>query len=316
MRDHDAEDLKDVETDLDSLLRNAAPPSLTPRQQQAAYTHAWDSVTTAMINTPATPASTRAATAPSTSTAAPAGTAHEQAARRARRLDVVTAQQVHARRHRRLARAGAITLAVALAGTGTAAAATYLATRTGQQSAGWEATAAGPGELLRQDGSDYLDVAHQLSADIPFAPTHQAQRQAQFSTGMLAPQADGQISTSALRAQVAQNAICTWADAWIAADTTGDSTDSTARQTAGDTLTASLTWTAVTDVDPHPSPTGALGDQGAQAETRFGWVPAIAAAAATGDHRAVLDAVTDSGRCDPQLTPALNADPAYQGPTR
>ena len=314
MHDHDAENLEDVETDLDSLLRSTAPASLTPRQQQAAFTHAWDSVTAAMTSTPA---GTSLATPPSTSTGAPAGTAHEQGARRARRLDVVTAQQPRARRHRRLARSGAITLAVALAGTGTAAAAAYLAARTGQHSAGWEATAAGPGELLRQDGSDYLDVARQLSAEIPFAPTHQAQRQAQFSTGVLAPQADSQITTSALRAQVAQNAICTWADAWIAADTTGDgSGNSTARQSATDTLTASLTWTAVTDVDPHPGLTTAPGDQGAQAETRFGWVPALATAAAAGDHGAVLDAVTDSGRCDPRLTPALNTDVAHRGPAR
>ncbi|WP_432537795.1 hypothetical protein [Kineococcus arenarius] len=288
----------DVETDLDDLLRSTAPPPLTRQQQETAFTHAWNSVMASRTSTPAS---------------ASTDLQHEWSVRQARRLDVVTAQQVRARRQRRLARAGAITLAVALAGTGTAAAATYLAARTGERTSGWEATAAGPGEVLRQDGSDYVDVARQLTADIPVAPGHQAQSEAQFNVGALAPRADTQISTSALRAQVAQNAICTWADAWIAADATGDTA---ARRAAADTLTASLTWSAVTDVDPSPSPTGAPGDAGAQTETRFGWLPAITAAAVAGDHRAVLDAVTDSGRCNPQLTPALNTDPAYRGPAR
>ncbi|NAZ80968.1 hypothetical protein GTR02_03955 [Kineococcus sp. R8] len=232
----------------------------------------------------------------------------ELATRRARRLDVVAAQQVRARHRRRLARVSAITLTLAVASAGTAAAATYLAAHTGQHTSGWEATAAGPGEVLRQDGSDYLDVAAQLTADIPFSADHQAQRQAQFRAGSLAPGTDAQITVSALRAQVAQNAICTWADAWIAADTTGHSTvDVSARRTATSTLTASLTWSAVTDVDPTPSASGARADAGAETGTRFGWVPAIATAAAAGDRAAVLGAVAASDRCSPAMTPAITA---------
>lgn len=288
-------------TTLDDLLRQAAPHPLPEDHQQQVFTRTWHTLTTTL----------------SSSMDATASHAdrrdNELASRRARRLDVVAAQQVRARRHRRLARISAITLTLAVAGAGTAAAATYLATRTGQHTSGWEATAAGPGELLRQDGSDYLDVAAQLTADIPFPADYQTQRQAQFRTGSLAPQANAQITVSALRAQVAQNAICTWADAWIAADDTSDTTagttaDVSARQSATAALTGSLTWTAVTDVDPTPSPSGARADAGAETGTRFGWVPAIATAATAGDRAAVLDAVTSSGRCStPGLTPSITA---------
>ncbi|MGI4894354.1 MAG: hypothetical protein ACRYF3_04485 [Janthinobacterium lividum] len=298
MRQHDAETDLD---DLDAFLRSAAPQLLPPQQQDEVFADTWRTITTTVSTTPQH--------------------TNDLANRRSRRLDVVSHQQTRARRHRRITRASAITLTVALAGTGTAAAATYLASHTGQQTSGWQVAAAGPGEILRQNGSDYLDVARQLTTDIPFAPDHQVQRVAQFRTGFLAVGADTSITVSALRAQVAQNAICTWADAWITADTTGNAA---AREVASDTLARSLTWTAVSDVDPVPSKTGDPGDAGAETVTRFGWVPAIASAASTGDRAAVVSAVTDSGRCSPDLTPSITTaltttatvDPAAHGTAR
>ncbi|WP_345710753.1 hypothetical protein, partial [Kineococcus glutinatus] len=223
-----------------------------------------------------------------------------------------------ARRRRRVARTSALTTAVLLAGAGTASAGEYLATRTGQHATGWHVQAAGAGEGLDVRGSDHVEVVRELIADIPYAPGYEHLREAEPVTGSLrdtTPPGEGGtvISESAARAQAAQNAVCTWADAWIAADTRGDRA---ARDTATAALAGSLAWPAVRDVDPDPSATGHAGDQGVGTPTRFGWVPALIAATGGGQHQAVLDAVTGSGRCRPAYTPAMNADPGYAGPGR
>lgn len=62
-------------------------------------------------------------------------------------------------------------------------------------------------------------------------------------------------------------------------------------------------------LDPHPSPTGHQGDQGPTA-TRFGWLPAIVAAAQAGDRQRMVAAMNDhavNSACSyPRYTQAVN----------
>jgi hypothetical protein len=220
-----------------------------------------------------------------------------------RRLALIADRDVSARRRRRVSRMATVTLAVVVAGGGTAAAAAaVIATHTGQQLSGWERAAFGSGELLNEGGADAKQVMAQETADIPFPPGHDAQ-QAQ-SLASLRGQTNERITQSMARAWVARDAICTWADQWVVADNAGDST---ARAQATDTLTASVSWSAVRAMDPSPNP------EAGEADSRFGWVPPIAEAAQAGDRHALLTAVAQAG-CTPTMMPTLTAASDYQGP--
>ncbi|WP_432489438.1 hypothetical protein [Kineococcus sp. SYSU DK018] len=185
-------------------------------------------------------------------------------------------------------------------------------TRTGRVASGWQSITSGPGQWLNLGGHDRLEVLEELTADIPVPAGYEQQGQDVFTTGSLADttvtrsQEHVHVSESAARAAYADFAICAWADAWVAGD-------AAARDKASTVLTQSLQWDAVRTLDPDPSPTGYLNDQGVATATRFGWVPAIAQAAASSQRQSLLDAVTESTRCWPEYTPAMNADAAYQG---
>ncbi|WP_328294049.1 hypothetical protein OG218_15135 [Kineococcus sp. NBC_00420] len=298
---------------LTRLLRHADPAPLDAVTVEDIYERAWEAIRAGMAEEHRTADATGGRNAESTAgTAGTAGTARP-AQVAARRLDVIAAADARARRRRRVARTSAITTAVLLAGAGTAAASTYLATRTGQHTSGWQMQAAGSGELLNLEGDDRVQVMRELIADIPYAPGYEDLREAEPVTGSLRSEKNAQVSDSAARAWVARDAICTWADAWVAADS---SRDRVARDAATAALAGSLQWPAVREVDPDPSPTGYLGDEGVGSPTQFGWVPGIVTAAQGGQRQAVLDAVAHDYSCFPEYTPAMNEDPDYAGPPR
>lgn len=220
-----------------------------------------------------------------------------------------------ARRRRLLTRSTALATAVLLAGAGTAAAGTWISTRTGQHTTGRDVDTAGAGELLNMKGTDRVPVIRALIADIPFAPGYESKKAQEPVDGSLQDttppgESGSQISEEAVRSQAAQDAVCTWADAWVAADDRGDRA---ARDAVTAAIAGSLQWKAIHDVDPHPSPTGYVGDQGVGTPTRFGWVPAIVTATRDGGRRAVLDAVFAAHSCGADYAPVINATPGYPG---
>jgi hypothetical protein len=222
-----------------------------------------------------------------------------------RRLDVIANAEAAARRRRRLVRGVSVGVALAVAGGGTAAAATYIATRTGKHTTGWQTSAAGPGEILNMAGSDYGQVIRQITADIPFAPGWEHERELALHDGYLAPEPGSVITTSAVRGHVTNYAVCSWAAYWLAADVAGDDAS---RAAATRTLSQSLTWPSVTALDQHPSPTGQQTDQG---PTRFGWLPPIISAAQAGDRQRLVTAMDDhsvnSACSSPRYTRTITA---------
>jgi hypothetical protein len=216
-----------------------------------------------------------------------------------RRLDLFADREKAARRRRRVTRLASAALAVAVAGGGTAAAAELL-TRTGEHLTGWEVGAGGSGELLDPGGSDRPKVFDQVTADIPFAPGHEAART--WALNFEPAESNVRVSVSHLRSWMATTAVCTWGDAWLAADTAGDDA---ARAAAAKTLAASMTWEPVRTFDrDHGEPDP--GDAGT-AETYFGWLRPLAAAAGAGDRQRVLDEVAGAHACSPEVMPFLSA---------
>lgn len=189
---------------------------------------------------------------------------------------------------------------------GAAAATGLLHAHTGRYTHGWEVQAGGPGEELDMDAPDYPAVLRSIVADIPFAPDYGSYRTYTI-TVLLAPHPAGgpeAITTSTARGIVADQAICSWADSWVAADR---ARRHAARARATRALTGALHWRAVLDLDPHPSPDGARRDGGGTAPTRFGYLPGLGAAARDGDERGVIEAVAPPGgtQCVPKQLRAI-----------
>src|SRR5680860_1276677 len=125
-----------------------------------------------------------------------------------RRLDVIAKAQVASRRRRQLVRGVSLTTAVVLAGGGVAAAADFIAARTGERTTGWEVDAAGPGEVLNAGGTDYPQVLREITADIPFAPGWEHERDVALNGFYLAPEAGSSVTEGAVRATVTDYAVC------------------------------------------------------------------------------------------------------------
>jgi hypothetical protein len=269
---------------LDAFLRSAAPVHRDPAEEERIFSEVWSRVQASIDG----------------------GTAISGDELQQRRLSVIGDREVTARRRRRAARLASLTLAVAVAGSGTAAAAAYIATRTGEELTGWEVGAGGSGEVLDLGGTDMPQVAQEVTADIPFAPRYEAQRNRALTYyGQTDP---GSATTeSHLRSGVAGYAVCTWADAWVAADNTGDVA---ARDAATETLTASLSWEPfLTFAADHGEPVPA---ESAEGESYRWWLLPLAEGAQAGDRQAVLDAVADSATCSYEYIPAIDADPNYE----
>jgi hypothetical protein len=271
--------------DLDVLLRSASPPSPDGAEEERIFSDVWSRVQASI------------------SDGAPiAGDSLQR-----RRLDLIADREKAARRRRRATRLASATLAVVVAGGGTAAAAEFLSTRTGEQTTGWEVGAAGPGELLNLGGTDRRRVFEDVTGDIPFATGYEAQRE--WALDFFPVESDSLITESGLRSWIAGNAICTWADAWVAADDAGDVA---ARTEAAGTLVDSVTWEPVlTFAEAHgePSPTEA-----GEGESYFGWLRPLARAAESGNRQGVLAAVVDGHGCSPDVMPVINAELHLDGP--
>ncbi|MGY1856704.1 hypothetical protein [Modestobacter sp. SYSU DS0290] len=277
--------MRDPDDDeLDALLQRAGTVQRTGAEDEQVLSDVWSRVQAAMDDDPVSPGDDL----------------------QRRRLGLIGDREVAARRRRRTARLATVTLAVVVAGSGTAAAAAYIATRTGEELTGWEVGAGGSGEVLDWAGTDLAQVVEETTADIVFAPGYAAQRDralAYFSR----PDPGSTGTESGLRSEVAGYAVCTWADAWVAADGTGDVA---ARTAAAETLTAALTWEPfLTFAADHQEPVPAESPE--NGSYRW-WLRPLAEAARAGDRQAVLDAVADSRTCGWEYVPVIDADPAYE----
>lgn len=149
---------------------------------------------------------------------------------------------------------GAGVAAVVLGSTGVAAAGIYSA-RTGEGHGDAEDLAlGGPGERLDPAGTDFRVVVAEEAADIPFPSVGVREETIDFWTADLTrdnplPGTSG-VSTGALRAWIAQDAICSWANQWAASTR---SRDAAARAEAISMIDAADTWPAVKALDPAPS---------------------------------------------------------------
>jgi hypothetical protein len=266
--------------DLDALVRSAAPVQPDRATEEAVYADVWARLETAMDD------------------GAPVD------ARQERRLHLIVDRELSARRRRRAARLASATLAVVVAGGGTAAAATgFLSTHTGSPATGINAAAAGSGEMLNMGGTDREQVFDEVTADIPFPPGYEAQRE--YSLHFYPPEADVEISTEYLRSGLAGDAVCTWADAWVAADTAGDAA---ARTAAAGVLAEAVSWPDIVDMD---FPEATITATGEHLSYRW-WVRPLADAAGAGDRAGVLDTVAHSTACSYHVIPVIDAAPDYE----
>jgi hypothetical protein len=149
----------------------------------------------------------------------------------------------------------------------------------------------GPGEQLDPSGDDFAAVVREVTTDIPF-PSDQARAvSAQFQYDDMHDETDTRVSTGALRGFVANDAICSWADAWAAAVTSGDAAG---REAAAHALLGASSWPAVTDLD-----------QRFAGQSRFSFLP-TAQRAALGDDLDVMGrALATHVFCNPALMPDL-----------
>jgi hypothetical protein len=267
------------QTGLDALLRSAAP-GRRPVDEDRVFTDVWARLETAFDDGD-----------------------QPRDDLQSRRLDLVADREVSSRRRRRAAKVASITLAVAVAGAGTAAAADFWATHTGEVTTGWEVDAGGRGEVLRLDGTDRDQVFDELTADIPFPAGYEAQRE--YALGFYPAEANHAVTEGTLRSSVARYAVCTWADAWVAAD---DASNAAARNAATETLVAAVSWPDIHDND-HPDAT--ITEAGEHISYNA-WVPVVAEAARSGDRQGVLDGVADSTACSYHVLPVIDVTPGYR----
>lgn len=183
----------------------------------------------------------------------------------------------------------------------------------------------GPGEKLDPAGPDFASVIAEEATDIPFPSTEARQQTVAFWTDDLtrddpAPGTSA-VSTGALRAWMASDAVCFWANQWAVATREGDAA---ARRAAVAVIDAADAWPAVTDLDPTPyarwqtvevedRQTNEVTTTRVRDESHFFYLSRVERAAAGTDLDAMARALLGSGRgCWTQQVPDLPmADPMY-----
>jgi hypothetical protein len=155
------------------------------------------------------------------------------------------------RRRRRTIAVGAVIAAVVLGTSGIAVAQLYSA-HTGKGPVDAEdLRLGGPGERLEPAAPDYGKVVATKTADIPF-PSRQSREfavQDQVHDARFAAPGSERVSVGAIRAWVADAAVCAWSNQWAAATRGADAAD---RAEAAGMIQAAPRWPAVVALDPNP----------------------------------------------------------------
>lgn len=183
----------------------------------------------------------------------------------------------------------------------------------------------GPGEKLDPSGSDFRDVIAEEAAGIPFP--NDALRQATVDwwfedlTRDVYPGAEPtRLSTGALRAWMAQDAVCHWANQWAVGTRSGDAA---LRAEAVEVISGADTWDAVTAIDPEPysrpetrevqNRDGSVETRAYNDESHFYYLRHVEKAAAGTDTGAMVEAlVSNQSGCSAYEVPDLKmADMLY-----
>ncbi len=162
-------------------------------------------------------------------------------------------------------------------------------------------TGGGPGELLNLAGTDFRQIALQISADVPYPPGYASWRDSvisaeyQLQRGACPPGAPRgctpKIPAGALHGAFAASAFCAWVLDWR--HNTMSGRHAVAARDAR-VISGALRWKAVTAWDPHPS-MSVPGDMGTTHPSTFGWMIPFIQAVRAGDVAHVDQAiVTDA----------------------
>lgn len=156
----------------------------------------------------------------------------------------------------------AAVIAILAVGSGATAAAVSsfsAATRIYVHSGDRNAGAIGTGEAIALGAPNEVSVGVKLTRDIPFAPGY-----AWWRAGTIAFQTTlygdsprpghAFMTSSALRWQVAESAVCSWLDSYVAATTAGNSA---AAESAATQIEAAPSWPAITGLS-YPSGLGSV----------------------------------------------------------
>lgn len=178
---------------------------------------------------------------------------------------------------------------------GAAAATTLLTAETGTYARGWQIKAGGPGEYLREAGSDFCRVALRRSSGIPYPTGYAAWRPWVLVTELGVPRmtssgscgwhtqaSRAQVSSGAVRGFFAMSAFCAWVYNWRDATLAGNQNIA---QRAAAQIDAASGWNAVRAEDEHliagPLHNTRFGLQGDHSP--FGWFLPFQHAVARGD---------------------------------
>jgi hypothetical protein len=201
----------------------------------------------------------------------------------------------HGKRLRSFSKAWILVAAVVAAGTlaGAAAGVVPFSAATGIQVRGSDpnAQAIGTGQAIALGASDDVSAGVNLTQGIPFAPGYESWRAGtiafQTSLGAGAPPGHAYITSSALRWQVAESAVCSWANYYVASEAAGNAA---AAATAAAQIATAPSWSAITGLS-YPS-----------------GLPSVVAAVGAGDAN-LVQALIDTGQVGGATCTALGAFP-------
>lgn len=227
------------------------------------------------------------------------------------------------RRRRRGRIAVAAGIGAAVLGTSGLAAAELYTAHTGKGPVDVEdLSLGGPGERLDPVAPDYGKVIAEETADIPF-PSPESREFAvrdQVHDARFATPGSERVSVGAVRAWVADAALCAWSNQWAAATRDDDEAD---RAEAIGMIQDAPTWPAVVAIDPHPysrmetqEVTDGNGNTRTERfpdESQFYYLGALGEAVGGRDLGAVAEVLAaNNGYCRPELVPDLpEADPLH-----
>jgi hypothetical protein len=180
-------------------------------------------------------------------------------------------------------------VAVVAAGGLAAAATVFVNARTGlYPKHRWEVKAGGPGQYLNPAGTNFRQVARQVSSDIPYPAGYGDWRNWQITldTSQPSPSCPTRsrtrcavlLSTGALRGSIATDAFCAWLVDWRQAKQSGNATDAAH---AGLAISQAPSWKAVVALDPHPYAIPPY--TGTHPMSQFGWLLPYRHAVLAGD---------------------------------
>lgn len=238
------------------------------------------------------------------------------------RVAVAVQEESKPRRRRGRIAAGTVVGAVLLGTSGLAAAEFYTA-HTGEGPVDAEdLRLGGPGERLDPAAPDFGKVVAEETADIPF-PSRESRElavQDQVRDHRFAVPGSERVSVGAIRAWVADAALCSWSNQWAAATRKGDAAE---RAEAIAMIQEAPTWPAVIAIDPDPysrmesvevsNGTGNTHTQRYRDESQFYYLAALGRAVQGRDLEVVAEVLAENnGYCRPELVPDLpSADPLH-----